>query len=137
MTLISSIISKVAVRTQKRPTIQPPEKFCKRDNFNLLAANAEMYIKFFAPEDQESALLSSFDGEAQDIVREEGLRKSWVQEDTFHHLRSHLVGEENHVLLQFRFQTRVRLPREKLAEFVSELRLWAVEAFSDMAKTGW
>ncbi|VDP33761.1 unnamed protein product [Echinostoma caproni] len=101
------------------------------DDFHRWARAAQDYIELVPPSDHRIVLLSLIEGEANDIVRDEGVLDAPITPGTFQKLRDRLTDRLRAAEFVHQFQTRIQLPGERLASFVRALRRLAVEAFPD------
>ncbi|VDP36860.1 unnamed protein product [Echinostoma caproni] len=131
LTLLSSVIHSGIVRTQSAPSVPPPEKFHMGDDFHRWARAAQDYIELVPPSDRRIVLLSLIEGEANDIVRDEGVLDAPITPETFQRLRDCLTDRLHAAEFIHQFQTRIQLPSERLTSFVRALRRLAVETFPD------
>ncbi|VDP93440.1 unnamed protein product [Echinostoma caproni] len=131
LTLLSSVIHSGIVRKQSALPVPPPEKFHMGEDFHRWARAAQDYIEFVPPSDRRIVLLSLIEGEANDIVRDEGVLDAPITPKTFQRHRDCLTDRLHAAEFVHLFQTRIQLPGERLTSFVRALRRLAVEALPD------
>ncbi|VDP86549.1 unnamed protein product [Echinostoma caproni] len=131
LTLLSSDIHSEIVRTESTPSVPPPGKFHIGDDFHRWARAAQDSIELVPPSDRRIVLLSLIEGEANDIVRDEGVLDAPITPETFQRLRDCLTDRLHAAEFAHQFQTRIQFPGERLTSFFRALRRLAVGAFPD------
>ncbi|VDP92642.1 unnamed protein product [Echinostoma caproni] len=98
--------SKLYERNSLNPFL-PTAKFHMGEDFYCLARVAQDYVELFPPPDRKMLLLSLIEGEANDLVRDEGVLDSPITPETFQQLQDCLTDRLQEAELVQQFQTRV------------------------------
>ena len=113
-----------------RMSLRPPSRFSPGGDLDLWVKRFEMYIKqtSIAQEQWTRELLPLLDDELFRTISQQGLVESTDYKTVVKCLRTQYAPKGNELEWQYKLQSRVQTPGEKVVEFAGALRVLADKA---------